>query len=62
MPARWPRSSEVGDNVETDETVLALGNMKMENTTMAPGSCRLREIPLSEGGNVTLEDVLLVIE
>jgi biotin carboxyl carrier protein len=45
-----PIERKVGDNAETDETVLALGNMKMENTTMAPGSCRLREIPLGEGG------------
>jgi len=42
--------------------VLALENMKMENTAMASESCRLREIPLSEADNVTLEDVLLVIE
>ncbi len=42
--------------------MLALENMKMENTAMAPESCRLREIPLSEADNVTLEDVLLVIE
>ena len=53
---------KVGDNVETDETALALENMKMENTAMAPESCRLREIPLSEADNVTLEDVLSVIE
>jgi len=32
---------KVGDNVETDETALALENMKMENTAMAPESCRL---------------------
>lgn len=53
---------KVGDNVETGETVLALENMKMGNTTMASESCSVREIPVSEGDNVTLEDVLLVIK
>ena len=52
----------VGDSVKAGDTVLVLESMKMENAIMAPKSGRVKEIPVVEGANVALDDVLLVIE
>ena len=52
----------VGDSVKAGDTVLVLESMKMENAIMAPKSGRVKEIPVAEGANVALDDVLLVIE
>ena len=52
----------VGDNVKAGDTVLVLESMKMENTIMAPKSGRVKQIPVVEGANVALDDVLFVIE
>jgi biotin carboxyl carrier protein len=52
----------VGDSVKAGDTVLVLESMKMENAIMAPKSGRVKEIPVAEGANVALDDVLFVIE
>jgi biotin carboxyl carrier protein len=52
----------VGDIVKAGDTVLVLESMKMENAIMAPKSGRVKEIPVAEGANVALDEVLLVIE
>jgi biotin carboxyl carrier protein len=52
----------VGDYVKAGDTVLVLESMKMENAIMAPKSGMVKQIPVVEGANVALDDVLLVIE
>ncbi len=53
---------EVGDEVKTDEELLILEAMKMENPIVAPADGKVAEIKVKEEDKVATNDILVVIE
>lgn len=53
---------EVGDNVRTDEELVILEAMKMENPIVAPADGTVKEIKVAEEDKVDTNQVLLVLE
>lgn len=53
---------QVGDEVKSDEELIILEAMKMENPIVAPAAGKIKEIKVAEEDKVNTNQVLLVIE
>ncbi len=53
---------EAGAKVETDDELLVIEALKMENLVYAPGGGTVKEIRVKAGDKVEEDDLLLVIE
>jgi acetyl-CoA carboxylase biotin carboxyl carrier protein len=53
---------EQGDTVETDEELVIIEAMKMQNLIYAPGPGSVGEVRVKVGDKVEADDVLLVLK
>jgi acetyl-CoA carboxylase biotin carboxyl carrier protein len=58
----WKIVTEVGQQVEEDDTLMILESMKMEIPVTAPVSGRIKEIRVKEGEVVQEGQVVAVLE
>jgi acetyl-CoA carboxylase biotin carboxyl carrier protein len=58
----WKITSEVGQAVEVDDTIMILESMKMEIPILAPIAGTIKSIPVSEGQVVQEGQTVAVIE
>lgn len=58
----WKIVTEVGQQVEEDDTLMILESMKMEIPVTAPISGKIKEIPVKEGDVVQEGQVVAVLE
>jgi acetyl-CoA carboxylase biotin carboxyl carrier protein len=58
----WDVLVEVGAKVETDDEIVIIEALKMENLVYAPCGGTIKDIKVKKGDKVQEEDVLLVIE
>jgi acetyl-CoA carboxylase biotin carboxyl carrier protein len=58
----WKITSEVGQQVEPDDTIMILESMKMEIPVLAPVGGTIKEILVSEGQVVQEGQVVAIIE
>ena len=59
--AVWKVQVAVGDQVAAGTTLMLLESMKMEIPVDAPMAGEIAEIRVSEGANVNIGDVLIVL-
>ena len=57
----WKILVKVGDPVQTEDELMILEAMKMENPIYAPVDVQIAEIKVSEGDQVEPNQVLIVI-
>jgi acetyl-CoA carboxylase biotin carboxyl carrier protein len=57
----WKILVKVGDPVQTEDELMILEAMKMENPVYAPVDGKIAEIKVSEGEQVEANQVLIVI-
>jgi acetyl-CoA carboxylase biotin carboxyl carrier protein len=57
----WKILVKVGDEVQTEDELMILEAMKMENPIYAPVDGKIAEIKVSEGDQVEPNQLLLII-
>lgn len=58
----WKIECQLGDRVESEQTLLILESMKMEIPVEAPRAGVVREIRVAEGDHVDEDAVLVLLE
>ena len=58
----WDVLVEVGAKVETDDEIVIIEALKMENLVYAPCAGTVKEVKVKKGDKVEEDDILLVID